>query len=250
VFGSQKLKFDPIEFPRGVRLAPRREFVQDRPDRTVRPSRVSTMEDVSTVHVVEDDEAFRSALVRLLRVSGYDVRAHASAGEFLDAAPSGPGCVLLDLHLPDLGGLELQQELARRRVTLPIVFLTGQGSVRASVHAMQAGAEDFLTKPVEQPELLAAIERALARDRAERAETSRLEDLRARYEKLTPAEREVMARVASGHLNKQIAHQFGRTERTIKGHRALVMEKMQAQSTADLVRMAGLLGIPVRPPDA
>jgi len=203
-----------------------------------------------TIHVVDDDERFRTAVARLLRVSGYEVATYASASAFLDAAPGGHGCLLLDLQLPDLNGLELQQELAHRSATMPIVFLTGRGDIRTSVHAMQAGAEDFLTKPVVEADLLAAIERALARDRARRAEAGRLEELRARYAKLTPPERRVMTFVISGHLNKQIAYRFGRNERTIKAHRARVMEKMQAESTADLVRMAGLLGIPVQPPDA
>lgn len=209
-----------------------------------------SFDEPGTVHVVDDDEHLRTALVRLLRVSGYEVVAYPSAGAVLDAAPGGHGCLLLDLHLPDLSGLELQQELAQRNVTMPVVFLTGRGDIRASVHAMQAGAEDFLTKPVVESELLAAIERALARDRAQRAEAGRIEELRARYATLSSPERNVMTYVISGHLNKQIAYRFGRAERTIKAHRARVMEKMEAESTADLVRMAGLLGIPVQPPDA
>jgi len=204
----------------------------------------------ATVHVVEDDEGFRSALTRLLRASGYAVAAYPSAGALLEAALGGPGCLLLDLQLPDLGGIELQAELAQRRVTLPVVFLTGRGDVPTSVRAMHAGAEDFLTKPVDEAELLAAIERALARDRTQRAELSHLDDLRARYASLTPTERAVMAYVISGHLNKQIAYRFERSERTIKAHRARLLDKMRAGSTAELVRMATALGIPVQPPDA
>ena len=207
------------------------------------------MREMSTVHVVEDDDGFRAALVLLLRASGYAVRAHASAREFLDADPAGPGCVILDLQLPDLSGLAVQEQLAQRASPLPVVFLTGRGDVPTSVQAMRAGAEDFLTKPVEQTELLAAVERALARDGAQRAAWHARDDLRARYATLTPVERQVMSGVASGHLNKQIAYRFGRDVRTIKAHRAAVMQKMRADSIADLVRMAGELEIPIEPPE-
>jgi FixJ family two-component response regulator len=204
----------------------------------------------STIHVVEDDDGFRAALGRMLTIAGYHVVAYRSAQEFLDASPAGPGCLLLDLQLPDLSGIELQGQLVERHVTLPIVFLTGHGSVRTSVQAVRAGAEDFLTKPVEEPDLLAAIQRALARDLAQRESAARLDELRARYDTLSPNERRVMAGVISGHLNKQIAYQFGRDLRTIKTYRSKVLQKMQADSTADLVRMAGLLGIAIQPPDA
>lgn len=202
-----------------------------------------------TVYVVEDDEGFRTALVRMLRVTGYTVAPFSSAREFLEHGSPGPGCLLLDLQLPDLSGMEVQQQLAQSHPALPIVFLTGHGTVRSSVQAIRAGAEDFLSKPVEEPQLLAAIERALSRDRERRGADRRIEELRQRYETLTPNERRVMSGVISGHLNKQIAYQFGRDLRTIKSYRAGVMKKMGADSTADLVRMAGLLQIPIEPPE-
>jgi len=208
------------------------------------------MTEQGTVYVVEDDDGFRTALVLLLRASGYAVSAHGSARGFLEADTPGPGCVILDLQLPDLSGMAVQEELAQRRAPLPIVFLTGRGDVPTSVQAMRAGAEDFLTKPVEQPELLAAVERALARDRAQRAAVRARDDLMARYSTLTPIQRQVMSLVVSGHLNKQIAYRFGRDLRTIKAHRAAVMQNMRTESVADLVRMASELDIPIEPPDA
>jgi FixJ family two-component response regulator len=207
------------------------------------------MHPAATVHIVEDDEGVRAALARLLRTSCYAVCTYASARAFLEAGTLEPGCVLLDLQLPDASGLAVQEQLAGRAVPLPVVFLTGRGDVPTSVQAMRAGAEDFLTKPVEPTELLGAIERALARGRTLQAASSRREVLRARYDTLSPTEREVMALVASGHLNKQIAYRFGRNLRTIKTHRAAVMRKMLADHVADLVRMAEELGLPIEPPD-
>ena len=208
---------------------------------TVRPA---------TIHVVEDDTAFRTALTRMLGAAGYAVKSYGSAGEFLGASPEGPGCILLDLQLPDGSGLDVQRQLAGREGALPIVFLTGHGSISGSVQAMRAGADDFLAKPVEESELLASVERALERDRTQRDRLARRTEVQDKYATLTPSERKVMSGVISGHLNKQMAFRFGRDLRTIKTYRARVLKKMGAESTADLVRMAGLLGIPPDPPDA
>jgi FixJ family two-component response regulator len=202
------------------------------------------------IHVVEDDPAFRTALTRMLGAAGFAVKTYASAGDFLDAPHDGPGCIVLDLQLPDGSGLDVQRQLAERGEALPIVFLTGHGSIGGSVQAIRAGADDFLTKPVEASDLLAAVERAMERDRRRRGRVAWRADLQAKYDSLTVNERKVMSGVISGHLNKQIAYRFGRDLRTIKTYRAGVLRKMGAASTADLVRMADTLGIPIEPPDA
>jgi FixJ family two-component response regulator len=196
------------------------------------------------VHVVDDDDSVRTAVVRLLQAAGYEARGYASAGEFLlgRSDRNAPGCVVLDVRLPGPSGLDLQEALARLEVPLPIVFLTGHGDIPMSVHAMKAGAVDFLTKPVSREALLAAVRVALARDAETRAAREGLRTLRARYESLTPREREVFAGIVSGRLNKQIAAELGTAERTIKAHRAHVMEKMDVASVAELVRIAGQLG--------
>jgi FixJ family two-component response regulator len=197
------------------------------------------------IHVVDDDAGMRTGLCRLLEAAGYEARAHASAGDFLLADPAdAPGCVLLDLRLPGPSGLELQQALAKRGDPLPVIFLTGHGDIPTSVKALKAGASDFLTKPVARETLLAAVERALAEDAARRAERDDLRALRERYETLTPREREVFAHVSAGRLNKQIAGDIGVAERTVKAHRAQVMEKMQVRSLAELVRVASRLELP------
>jgi FixJ family two-component response regulator len=198
------------------------------------------------VHVVDDDPSMRTALARLLRSAGFEARAYASAAEFLVAdvdASEGPGCVVLDVKLPGMSGMELQAALTRRQRSLPIVFLTGRGDIDTSVQAMKAGAVDFLTKPVRRGPLLAAIQAALARDAAERDRLQRERDLKDRYTALTAREREVLARVVAGMLNKQIADQLGVAIRTVKAHRAQVMAKMQAASLADLVHMADQLAV-------
>lgn len=200
------------------------------------------------VHVVDDDDAFRTAVTRLLEAAGYSVRGYRSAGDFLIARPGNvPGCLLLDVNLPGPSGLELQAALVERGVDLPIVFLTGYGDVPRSVRAMKAGAVDFLEKPVEREPLLAAVHEALVRGADARAAGNRLRELRARYESLTPREREVFAGVVAGKLNKQIAAAIGAAERTVKAHRAQVLAKMGAGSVAELSRIATELG-PV--PDA
>jgi FixJ family two-component response regulator len=203
--------------------------------------------DEPIVHVVDDDVSVRTALTRLLRAAGYSVRAWASASEFLQAgAVEGQGCILLDLRMPEMDGLELQQALVLQQAQahhpgLPIIFLTGHGDIATGVRAMKAGAVDFLTKPVERETLLAAVAHALARDDANHAVHEELLTLQQRYATLTPREREVFERVVAGMPNKLIGMEIGAAERTVKLHRARVMEKMQAGSLADLVRIADRL---------
>jgi FixJ family two-component response regulator len=195
------------------------------------------------VHVVDDDAGMRRALCTLLKAAGHDVRSYASAGEFLLARPGeAPGCALLDVRLPGPSGLDLQQALAESGAPLPVVFLTGHGDISMGVRAVKAGAVDFLTKPVRRAPLLAAVEAALAKDAAQRAQRADLRDLRDRYERLTARERQVLALVVTGKLNKQTAGDLGIAERTVKVHRARVMEKMQVQSLAELVLLAQRLG--------
>jgi FixJ family two-component response regulator len=203
---------------------------------------------IPIIHVVDDDPSFRTAVTRLLRAAKYEVRGYASASEFLASDPcADPGCILLDLRMPGLSGLDLQQSLARMEERLPIIFLTGHGDIPASVRAMKAGAVDFLTKPVRREALLRAVRNALGVDAEGRAARAVLRELQNRYENLTPREREVLVHVVSGRLNKQIAFDLGTAERTIKAHRASVMEKLGVQSVADLVRLAQELGIqPIR----
>jgi FixJ family two-component response regulator len=200
------------------------------------------------IHVVDDDPSFRTAVTRLLRAAKYEVRGYASASEFLDFDPyANPGCILLDLRMPGASGLDLQQSLAQMEERLPIIFLTGHGDIPASVRAMKAGAVDFLTKPVRREALLRAVQNALGVDAKGRAARAVLRELHDRYENLTPREREVLAHVVSGKLNKQIAFDLGAAERTIKAHRASIMDKLGVQSVAELARLAQELGIqPIR----
>lgn len=196
----------------------------------------------AVVHIVEDHDSTRSALARLLRAFGYDVVEYASAKEF-QGRPRSPvaECAVIDVQLPGLTGLELQQALAAAHDPTPVVFLTGHGNISMSVQAMKLGAVDFLTKPPDQGALLQAVGRALALSSGERLKRARLQELHERYATLTSREREVFAHVVTGMLNKQIAFELGTAERTIKAHRQKVMEKMQANSVADLVRMADAL---------
>ncbi len=190
------------------------------------------------VHVVDDDASVRTSLTRLLQAAGHRVCAWSSAGEFMGAgALGGPGCIVLDLRMPEMDGIEMQQALAHHQPSMPIIFLTGHGDIACSVRAMKAGAVDFLTKPVERATLLAAVANALARDNANHAAHEELLNLQQRYTSLTAREREVLALVVAGRLNKQIALEIGAAERTVKIHRARVMEKMQAGSLAELVRL-------------
>ena len=201
-----------------------------------------------TVFLVDDDSSVRRALTRLIKSAGYPVLAFASAGEFLENnVPSdGPACLFLDIRMPGLSGLDLQGELQKRDSILPIIFITGHGDIPMSVKAMKAGAVDFLPKPVKDKELLPAIEQALARAGRESAERTEIADIRRRSVTLTPREREVMELVVTGMLNKQIAHELGTVEKTIKIHRARVMQKMKAGSLAELVRIAERIGIPAK----
>lgn len=196
----------------------------------------------TTVFVVEDDPSYRRAIERLIRSVGHSVVAFGSAPEFLHSTrPDDPACLVLDVRLPGLSGLDLQRELADRHIHIPIIFITGHGDIPMTVQAMRAGAVEFLTKPFRDQELLDAIRLALERDRATRTQRVEMIELRHRVEQLTPRERTVMHLVVQGRLNKQIATDLGTTEKTIKVHRGRVMQKMQASSVADLVRMAAKL---------
>ena len=200
------------------------------------------MIDAATVFVVDDDRSVRRSVVRLLETAGLRVEGYPSAEAFLERErPDGPGCVVLDVRMPGMNGLELQRRLAAAGRPMAIVFITGHGDVPMSVDAMKAGAVDFLLKPFDDEALLAAIARAIARERAGLRERQELDGLRARYERLTPRQQQVFAWVATGLLNKQIAARLGTGEKTIKVHRARVMATMQAGSLADLVRQAGRL---------
>ncbi len=194
------------------------------------------------IHVVDDDESMRTALLRLLGAAGFDALGYGSAGEFLlHPVPDRPGCLLLDLRLPGPSGLALQEALQRGGVNLPVVFLTGHADVPSTVRGMKAGAVDFLTKPVQRDILLDALRRALARDAEQRRSRDEAGRLRARFDSLTQREREVFDGIVAGKLNKQIAHELGIAERTIKRHRAQVMAKLGVDSAAGLGRLAELL---------
>jgi len=196
------------------------------------------------VSVVDDDPSVRRSLARLVKGAGYRVEAFASADEFLARPPEeGPACLLLDVRMPGLTGLDLQETLAIAAHSTSIVFITGYRDVRASVKAMKGGAIDFLTKPVNDEELLAAIERAVARASAARREEDRVREVRERIKTLTPREAEVFALVVTGMLNKQIAFDLGVSEKMVKVHRGRVMEKMRAGSLAELVRLADEGGV-------
>jgi len=202
---------------------------------------------LATIHVVDDDESFRRAVTRLLQAAGFAVQGYASAGEFLVARiGERPGCVLLDVAMPGLGGLDLQAALAKQDAPLPVVFITGHGDIPMSVRAMKSGAVDFLTKPVKRETLLRAVEAALARDAERRMVQEKSRRYRECFESLTPREREVFELVTAGKLNKQIAAEMGTAERTVKAHRANIMEKMQVQSLAELVHIAAQLKLESR----
>jgi FixJ family two-component response regulator len=191
-----------------------------------------------TVFVVDDDASFRTAVSRLLRAAGHQVKAFSSASEFVESLPAtGPGCVVADLQMPGLSGLDLQAALAACDSPLPVLFLTGHGDIPTSVHAMRLGAEDFLTKRAPREALLEAVSRALARDARERAAREQVEGARARFGTLTAREREVLEHVLRGQLNKQIAGDLGIHERTVKLHRTAITSKVGVQSVAELTQL-------------
>jgi FixJ family two-component response regulator len=198
------------------------------------------------VHVVDDDASFRTAIERRLRHAGYEVETHSSAQDLLDWLPGSaekPGCILLDLQMPGLDGLELQSRLTVLGSILPIVFVSGHSDIPTTVRAIKAGADDFLTKPIPSDQMIAAIERALARCDLVRSQRTELDSFHGLIASLTPRERQVFSLIVRGKMNKQIASELGTTERTVKAHRHEVMEKLQAQSLAELVSRAVRLGV-------
>ena len=209
-------------------------------------STLDTRHSPATVFLVDDDASVRKALPRLIKSAGYQVQSFASAREFLDSQVvevAEKACLILDISMPGLNGFDLQKELDTSSAILPIIFITGHGDIPMSVKAMKSGAVDFLPKPVKDKVLLAAVEQALARAEREFGERMELASLQRRLASLTPREREVMAMVVRGLLNKQIAFELGTVEKTVKVHRARVMEKMEVQSLAELVRIAERVGI-------
>jgi len=198
----------------------------------------------SVVIVVDDDVSVRESLKNLFRSVGLNVNTFATAREFLASQrPDAPGCLILDVRLPGLSGLDLQRQLGEADIQIPVIFITGHGDIPMSVQAMKAGAAEFLTKPFRDQDLLDAVRQAIERDRTARRQRAELQELRDRYKSLTQREQEVMALVVRGLLNKQIAAELGTTEATVKLHRGKVMGKMAAGSFADLVRMAEKLGV-------
>ncbi|HMP77566.1 MAG TPA: response regulator [Kiritimatiellia bacterium] len=199
---------------------------------------------VDTVHIIDDDASFRKSVERLLRVRGYPTESFESADAFLRGGVSGrAGCILLDVHMPGLDGLALQQALARTRCTMPVIFLTGRGDIPMSVRAIKAGAADFLTKPVDDEVLLAALRKAFAEGARRRAEQAMQDAVRERVHTLTERELDVLRHLLTGALNKQIGGSLDIAEKTVKVHRGRVMEKMGVTSVAELVRLCALVDI-------
>jgi RNA polymerase sigma factor (sigma-70 family) len=200
----------------------------------------------SIVFVVDDDSSVRRAIKRLIESEGLQVELFGSAQEFLQGGSTdAPSCLVLDIKLPGISGLDFQRQLAEADIRIPIIFITGHGDIPMTVRAMKAGAVEFLTKPFRDQDLLDAIQIALERDRTRRQQEAEIATLRKRFESLTPREREILPLVVSGRPNKQIAAELGTSEITVKVHRGSIMRKMQADYLADLVRMAGRLGLPV-----
>ena len=218
---------------------------------SVHPAHVEKSDAVSAgdsiVFIIDDDQSMRDALTRLLGTVGLRAQAFGTPQEFLNTKrPDTPSCLVLDVRLPGLSGLDLQRELANADPPIPIVFITAHGDIPMTVQAMKAGAVEFLTKPFRDQQLLDAVQQAIDRDRAARHQRAELAELRRRYETLTQRERDVMTRVVTGSLNKQIAAELGTSEATVKAHRAQLMHKMEAESVAQLVRIAE--GLSLRPP--
>ncbi len=202
------------------------------------------MSEAALVHVIDDDESLRAALQSLLRSVGLAARGHASVADFLAAErPDQPGCLVLDVRLPGLSGLDFQDRLDEYGVSLPVVLMTGHGDIPMTVRAMKAGAVDFLAKPFRDQDMLDAVATAIERDRRRRAEASDDAGLQQRYATLSPREQQVMALVTGGLMNKQVAWELGLSEVTVKIHRGAGMRKMGARTLPDLVRMAGKLGL-------
>lgn len=197
------------------------------------------------VHVIDDDASFRIAIERRLKLAGYDIKTYSSAQQMLDclSEAGATGCILLDVQMPGLSGLELQSRLIERGSSLPIIFVTGYADTATTVRAIKAGAEDFLAKPASSEQLLDAIERAMARHESTLHQRSEINSLNRLVATLTPRERQVFSLIVRGKINKQIAYELGTTERTVKAHRHQVMEKMQAQSFAELVSSAERIGM-------
>lgn len=202
------------------------------------------MTEIATVHIVDDDEEMRISLDSLFRSVGHRTRLYGSAKQFLEAERTGaPSCLVVDVRMPGLGGLELQEHLNKGNVFLPIVLVTGHGDIPMTVKAMRAGAIDFLTKPFRDQDMLDAVSTALDVDRQQRSGHAEVETLRARYDLLSQRERQVMVLVAAGLMNKQVAGKLDLSEVTVKNHRGSAMKKMQARTLADLIRMSDMLGL-------
>lgn len=208
---------------------------------------LNPVDETPIVRLIDDDVSFRRAVQRLLRAAGHRVAEYSSVGAMLlEGIGPSPGCLVLDIHMPGPSGLDLQEMIATQPEPLPVIFVTAEATVHETLRAMKAGAADFLFKPVDGDALLSAVNKAVAEDATRRQARRRLNDLQNRYSRLSPRERQVLDMVVNGALNKQIGAELGAAERTVKAHRAHVMEKMEVTSLADLVRAVGQLGAPAR----